>query len=91
MRALAHPLWLQLLGTLRAEGPATATALADRIGVSVPLASHHLRQLANHAFIEVAPDRARDRRERWWQAAHGATRSSVEWLDTPDRRAADLG
>jgi hypothetical protein len=58
--------------------------------VSVPLASYHLRQLAEHGFIVGAPELARDGRERWWRAAHERTSwSSVEWLDTPERVAAE--
>lgn len=90
MRALAHPLRLQLLGLLRADGPATATALAERSGVSVPLASYHLRQLAVHGFVDEAPELARDGRERWWRAAHERTSwSAVALLDSPERSAAE--
>lgn len=90
MRALAHPLRLRLLGLLRTDGPSTATALAERLGVSPALASYHLRQLASHGFIEEAPDLARDGKERWWRAAHERTSwSTVEFLDTPERVAAE--
>jgi DNA-binding transcriptional ArsR family regulator len=90
MRALAHPLRLQLLGQLRADGPATATTLSERAGVSVPLASYHLRQLAAHGFIEEAPELANDGRERWWRASHERTNwSAVDWLDTPERIAVE--
>jgi DNA-binding transcriptional ArsR family regulator len=90
MRALTHPLRLQLLGLLREDGPATATSLADRLGVGTSLASYHLRQLAVHGFIEEAPELARDARERWWRALHERTSwSAVEWLDTPERSAAE--
>lgn len=90
MRALAHPLRLRLLGLLRTDGPSTATALAERLGVSPALASYHLRQLASHGFIEEAPDLGRDGKERWWRAAHERTSwSTVEFLDTPERVAAE--
>lgn len=90
MRGLAHPLRLRLLGLLRTDGPSTATALAERLGVSPALASYHLRQLASHGFIEEAPDLARDGKERWWRAAHERTSwSTVEFLDTPERVAAE--
>jgi DNA-binding transcriptional ArsR family regulator len=90
MRALAHPLRLQLLGALRAGGPATATILAERVEASVPLVSYHLRQLAAHGFIEAAESPSGDGRERWWQASHDRTSwSRVEFLDTPERRAAE--
>lgn len=86
MRAVAHPLRLRLLGLLRIDGPATATALSQATGDSVPLVSYHLNQLSKHGFIEDAPDLARDNRERWWKASHEFTSwSSAEFLDTPER------
>jgi DNA-binding transcriptional ArsR family regulator len=89
MLALAHPLRLQLLGLLRVEGPSTATSLGERLAVSVPLASYHLRQLAAHGFIEEAPELSGDRRERWWRAAHERTSwATADWLDTPERMTA---
>jgi DNA-binding transcriptional ArsR family regulator len=90
MRALAHPLRLQLLGALRAMGPATATILAERVEASVPLVSYHLRQLAANGFIERAESPTGDGRERWWRASHQRTSwSRVDFLDTPERRTAE--
>lgn len=89
MRALAHPLRLKLLGQLRAEGPATATVLCDRLDEAPGLVSYHLHQLAKHGFIEEAPELARDGRERWWRAAHERTSwSNADFLDDPERWAA---
>jgi DNA-binding transcriptional ArsR family regulator len=66
LRALAHPLRIQLLDLLRFEGPATASSLARRVGESSGATSYHLRQLARHGFIE--PDtRPAHGRERWWR------------------------
>jgi DNA-binding transcriptional ArsR family regulator len=91
MRALAHPLRLRLLGLLRHEGPGTASSLAAEVDEAPSLVSYHLRQLAEHGFLEEAPELSRDARERWWRAAHLSTRwSSVEFLDDPERRSADL-
>jgi DNA-binding transcriptional ArsR family regulator len=89
MRALAHPLRLELLGRLRIDGPATASTLADAVGEAVALVSYHLRQLAAHGFLEEAPELARDGRERWWRAAHDVTSwRGKDFLGTPERRAA---
>jgi DNA-binding transcriptional ArsR family regulator len=89
MRALSHPIRLQILGRLRADGPATATALAARLAISVPLVSYHLRQLGDYGFIEEAPELARDERERPWRSSHDQTSwSTAEFLDTPERIAA---
>jgi DNA-binding transcriptional ArsR family regulator len=90
MRALAHPLRLRLLGLLRIEGPQTATSLARLTGESVPGLSYHLRQLAEHGFIEEAPELARDNRERWWKASHERTSwKSADFLEDPERMAAE--
>jgi DNA-binding transcriptional ArsR family regulator len=65
VRALTHPLRLELLDLLRFEGPSTASRLARRVGESSGATSYHLRQLARHGFIEHDP---RDGgRERWWR------------------------
>ena len=64
LRALAHPLRLELLDLLRFDGPSTATLLAGRTGESSGATSYHLRQLARHGYIEEAPNKAG--RERWW-------------------------
>ena len=86
MRALAHPLRLKLLGLLRVEGPQTATSLASMVEESVPLVSYHLRQLAEHGFIEPDPELARDNRERWWRSSHDRTQwSEVDFLDKPEK------
>lgn len=65
VRALAHPLRLQLLDLLRFDGPSTATELGRRIGASSGSTSYHLRQLARYGFIEEAPSRGG--RERVWR------------------------
>ena len=72
LRALAHPLRMRLLGLLRIEGPATASGLAKRLGESSGSTSYHLRQLARHGFIEVAPELGRGR-EKWWRSRHQET------------------
>ncbi|MGZ8583604.1 MAG: helix-turn-helix domain-containing protein [Actinomycetota bacterium] len=89
MRALAHPLRLRLLGILRLDGPATASALAQDVGESPALVSYHLRTLGRHGFMHEDPELARDGRERWWRASHpGMTWEPVRFLDTPERAAA---
>lgn len=72
LRALAHPLRLQLLGLLRADGPATASQLAVRTGQSSGSTSYHLRQLAAYGFVVDDIDRG-NARDRWWRAAHRTT------------------
>ena len=77
MKALSHPVRLRILGLLRAEGPATATTLAARLGVNTGATSYHLRQLAQHGFVIEDAERG-NARDRWWKAAHQATRTGRE-------------
>ncbi|MGW4501639.1 helix-turn-helix domain-containing protein [Micromonospora sp. NPDC004336] len=79
LRGVAHPLRLRLLGSLRHDGPQTATQLAARFGESSAATSYHLRTLAAHGFVADAPELGRGR-ERFWRAVHRST-----WFDTPDR------
>jgi DNA-binding transcriptional ArsR family regulator len=65
LRALAHPLRLQLLQVLHAEGPATASQLGRRLGESSGATSYHLRALHRAGMVEEAEQR--NARERWWQ------------------------
>jgi DNA-binding transcriptional ArsR family regulator len=65
LRALAHPLRLQLLEVLHVEGPATASQLARRLGESSGATSYHLRALHRAGMVEEAEQR--NGRERWWQ------------------------
>lgn len=83
LRGLAHPLRIRLLTSLRKEGPATASRLAERLGESSGATSYHLRQLAAHGFVEDAPERGKGR-ERWWQAAHQGTRLDDSVMNDPD-------
>jgi len=72
LRGIAHPARVRILTILRAEGPATASMLARRLGLNTGATSYHLRQLAEHGFIADMPGEG-VRRERWWRAAHPNT------------------
>lgn len=89
MRALAHPTRLRLLGELRVRGPQSVGMLCDLIDEAPGSVSYHLGTLAAYAFVVEAPELARDRRERWWRAAHARTTwEPLEALEDPERRAA---
>ncbi|MFI1970785.1 transcriptional regulator [Streptomyces cinnamoneus] len=72
LRALAHPVRVQLVGLLRLHGPSTATRLAERLSLASGVTSYHLRQLAAAGFVEEDTERG-NARERWWRAVHRAT------------------
>jgi DNA-binding transcriptional ArsR family regulator len=72
LRALAHPMRNRILGLLRIYGPATATTLADRLGVNTGATSYHLRQLADAGLV-VEDDSRGNARDRWWKSAHQGT------------------
>ncbi|MEV6010161.1 helix-turn-helix domain-containing protein [Streptomyces sp. NPDC051976] len=66
IRALAHPLRLDLLELLTAIGPSTAAHCGRVLQVPQANCSFHLRQLAKYGFVEDAGPGA-DRRERTWR------------------------
>ena len=53
LKALAHPLRVQILGLLRTYGPATATGLAARLGLTSGALSYHLRQLRDGGLVSM--------------------------------------
>src|SRR3954467_10413411 len=67
LRAVAHPVRLELIGLLRREGPLTATAAGALIGESPANCSFHLRQLAKYGLVEEAGGGRG--RERPWRGA----------------------
>jgi len=87
LRALAHPVRLRILGLLRTDGPATASALATRLDLNSGATSYHLRQLARHGFVVDDPERGNGR-DRWWRAAHRSTETTPESEATPEGRDA---
>lgn len=67
MRALAHPLRIEIMEVLDQLGEATASEIAGRLDQSVANASFHLRLLASGGFIERAEPRGR---EKPWKPKH---------------------
>jgi DNA-binding transcriptional ArsR family regulator len=88
LKALAHPIRVQLLGLLRQDGPSTATALGARLGESSGTTSYHLRQLAEVNLVVEDEERG-NARERWWRAAQDSTElRGDDWVDDPEVRPA---
>lgn len=77
-----------MLGLLRHEGPATATMLANRMGLNTGATSYHLRQLAAHGFVVEDTSRG-NARDRWWRAAHQTTHTDTATIPPEDRDTAD--
>jgi len=85
LKAVSHPIRTKLLGILRADGPATASALGRRIGESSGSTSYHLRQLERFGFVADDDDQP-SRRERRWRAVHEMTSFPVELVQAPGGR-----
>lgn len=73
IRALAHPVRLELLDVLDDRGEATATECAAATDESVASCSYHLRVLAKHGYIEKVD---RPGREKPWKTV-SSSRSQV--------------
>lgn len=75
LRALAHPMRMRILGSLRVDGPATSAILARRLTTDSGQTSHHLRMLHRHGFVDEAPELGKGShgRERWWKAAQASS------------------
>lgn len=65
LKAVSHPLRMQLLGALRRRGPATASELGRELGESSGSTSYHLRQLERFGFVGDADDQPSGRERRW--------------------------
>ena len=66
LEALAHPLRLELIDYLMAQGPATASTCARAVGDTPSNCSYHLRVLAKVGLVEESA--SQDGRERPWRA-----------------------
>lgn len=91
VKVLAHPLRSRLLGALRRDGPASATALAAALTSNTGATSYHLRRLEGVGLVE---DSGEGRgKERIWRASTEAhswentafdddedARTAVDWL-----------
>jgi DNA-binding transcriptional ArsR family regulator len=75
MRALAHPVRLQLLEELADAGALTATEAAERVGESPSNVSFHLRQLAKYGYV-VEAEGGTGRRRPWKLKSLG-----MRWTD----------
>jgi DNA-binding transcriptional ArsR family regulator len=86
LQALAHPVRLELIDYLMAQGPATASTCARAVGDSPSNCSYHLRVLAKAGLVEEAA--SSDGRERPWRALVTGFDADVEGEMSPE--AAEL-
>lgn len=87
LRAMAHPLRLEIMERVGRRGTARAADIAADLGLPANSVSYHLRILARGGVIEDAPEAARDRRDRVWRLAqtsfnHGG--NSARSVNDPD-------
>jgi DNA-binding transcriptional ArsR family regulator len=88
LRALAHPLRVQILDTLSTYGSFTSSGLAERLGESSGATSYHLRQLEKHGFVREVKGKGTSR-ERWWERTPGSINvGSDEAMQTAAGRSA---
>lgn len=85
LRAMTHPLRLQLMDLLGADAELTATQCAERTGESVASCSFHLRMLAKYGFVEPGERRGR---EKPWKLVSRSRRIGPDWEDPASVRAA---
>jgi predicted ArsR family transcriptional regulator len=89
LRAIAHPLRMDLMYELYSRGSGRAVDLATALGIPANQVSFHLRTLAKYGLIEEAPEEARDRRDRVWRmASEGLSWYSEDLEDKPGGPAA---
>src|SRR3954468_16302305 len=72
LKALAHPLRVQILRTLEVRGQVSVTGLAGELGETTGAVSYHLRQLARHGLVEEGEAEQAagvGRRRRLWRMA----------------------
>jgi DNA-binding transcriptional ArsR family regulator len=72
MRALAHPVRMDLLELLAVRGPHTASEAAAILDQTPANVSWHLRKLAEHGFVRQAAD-GPGRRRPWKMVAESLT------------------
>ncbi len=88
LRAVAHPIRLELIGLLRRSGPFTATQAAARIGESPASCSFHLRQLAKYGLVEEAGGGVG--RQRPWRATAITTSWATAGADEDREDAVEM-
>lgn len=77
LKALAHPLRMDIMEQLSLHGPMTASELGDALDETPANCSWHLRKLAEHDFVEETGD-GKGRRRPWRMTRIGFSFSSTD-------------
>ena len=88
LKALAHPLRVDMVDQLSMFGAATASQLAQRLDQSSGATSYHLRQLERHGLVREVADKGTGR-ERWWEVVPGGM--SIALTDDSDPAMIEAG
>jgi DNA-binding transcriptional ArsR family regulator len=88
LRAVAHPVRIELLALLRANGPLTASRCSERLGLTAKVCSYHLQVLGKYGLIEET-GQGKGRQRPWRLAASGLTYVHHPGLDRGAAEASD--
>jgi DNA-binding transcriptional ArsR family regulator len=69
LKALAHPMRVQILRILQLRDQVSVTSLAAELGETTGAMSYHLRQLARRGLVEQCDGPGSASRQRWWRMA----------------------
>lgn len=84
LRALAHPLRIEIMAVLDELKEATATEVGERVGASASNCSFHLRQLERAGYIERAEPRGT---AKPWRPVHHSRNLSPDPADPASVRS----
>jgi DNA-binding transcriptional ArsR family regulator len=88
LRAVAHPVRLDLLELLHRDGPLTASRCAERLGLTAKVCSYHLNLLGRYGLIAETGE-GKGRARPWQVAASGLSYVHRPDEDRGTSRAAD--
>lgn len=74
LRAMASPIRMRILGTLRVNGEQTVGSISEQLGEAPGAISYHLGQLAHAGLVKKVESPDGDRRKSWWKACQSAIR-----------------
>jgi DNA-binding transcriptional ArsR family regulator len=89
LKALAHPMRVQILRILQLRDRASVTSLTAELGETTGATSYHLRQLARHGLVEQCESDGSSSRQQWRQMAVDRIHlTGFEFLDNEETREA---